>query len=147
MWLFIASIFEFIISSIFVSHSQTTKTVNPSSFNIFWFFASLALFLIIFSDQYEVFDFGVDEYLQFSCPCQKHPLTSTISLYLWMTMSGLPGSFLECSLYLIPDWNSFLLTTISGLVFFDLILDILRERWDFETVSIMATIQHMTGNR
>src|SRR5690606_29927757 len=35
--------------------------------------------------------------LQSLWPCQKQPLTSTIVLYLFITISGLPGNFLSCN--------------------------------------------------
>src|SRR5690606_21094420 len=56
-------------------------------------------------------------------------------LYFGKTMSGFPGSFLSCSLYLIPFEKRNFLTSISGLVSLPLIWLMLKLLISFECTS------------
>ena len=85
--------------------------------------ASLSLFRRIFSCQNSTFDRGILNLSHPGCPCQKHPFMNITVWYLLSTMSGHPGSLLECNEYLNPSECSHLRTTISGRVSFPLIRD------------------------
>lgn len=87
---------------------------------------SLKTFLSIFAFHHSVLVFGNLKYLQFSCPCQKQPLIKITVLYFDRTISGLPGNFLSCNLYLNPFANKNLRISISGFVSLLLIRLILK---------------------
>ncbi len=106
----------------FKVHSKICRTFHPSFFSNSMFLVSFALVLFIFSSHHLVLVFGTTKYLQFSCPCQKHPFTKITVLYFGKTMSGFPGSFLQCSRYLKPFACRNFLTSISGFVSAPLIL-------------------------
>ena len=106
------------------SHSQTTITFQPNASSAATSCASLSLLRRIFSCQNSTFDRGILNLSHPGCPCQKHPFMNITVLYLLSTMSGHPGSFLECNEYLNPSECSHLRTTISGRVSFPLIRDI-----------------------
>jgi len=112
-------------SVLFIWHSQITITLHPKVDNEIS--ANLSLYDVpfIFSNHHSSRVFGNTKYLQSSCPCQKQPFTNMTVLYLGNTISGFPGNFLSCKRYLNPLANKNLLTSISGLVFFPLILLIL----------------------
>lgn len=106
------------------SHSQTTITFQPNASSAATSCASLSLLRRIFSCQNSTFDRGILNLSHPGCPCQKHPFMNITVWYLLSTMSGHPGSFLECNEYLNPSECSHLRTTISGRVSFPLIRDI-----------------------
>ena len=75
------------------SHCQIINTLYSMLDNSTYIFLSRIILLDIFSFQNSVFVAGNADFLQFSCPCQKHPLTNIIVLYLGKTISGFPGNF------------------------------------------------------
>ena len=105
------------------SHSQTTITFHPNASRAATSCASLSLFRRIFSCQNSTFDRGILKLSHPGCPCQKHPFMNITVWYLLSTISGHPGSLLECNEYLNPSECSHLRTTISGRVSFPLIRD------------------------
>ena len=116
----------------FSSHCQTVITLYPISLSFWIFPLSLIMFLDIFSLQNSVLVAGNVAFLQFSCPCQKHPLTNIIVLYFGKTISGFPGKSFTFFLNLNPLENKYFLTKISVLVSLPEILDMMEERLDFE---------------
>lgn len=107
-------------------HSQITKTFQPYFLNSSETFLSRNLLPWIFLNHQSVFVFGNTKFLHPSCPCQKHPCTNIMVLYLANTISGLPGKSFLCNLYLTPLPNKYLRTINSGFVFFDRIWLILK---------------------
>ena len=103
-------------------HSHSVMVCQPISLNSIRRFKSLSWFRLIFSCQNKVFVLGSTKYLQFWCPCQKHPLMKMAVRYFLRTMSGEPGSFFTLSLYLNPRENKNLRTRSSGFVSLLLIL-------------------------
>jgi hypothetical protein len=67
--------------------------------------------------------------------CQKHPRTSMIFRCRGRTMSGLPGNSGTCSRNLYPSRCTIRRTINSGVVFFDRIAAMQRDRWDGVRVS------------
>ncbi len=120
------------------SHSQTTITFQPNASSAATSCASLSLLRRIFSCQNSTFDRGILNLSHPGCPCQKHPFMNITVWYLLSTMSGHPGSFLECNEYLNPSECSHLRTTISGRVSFPLIRDIQLCRCSLVIVSGIA---------
>ncbi len=113
----------FLLSTGDNSHSHTTITFHPNASRAATSCASLSLFRRIFSCQNSTFDRGILNLSHPGCPCQKHPFMNITVWYLLSTMSGHPGSLLECNEYLNPSECSHLRTTISGRVSFPLIRD------------------------
>lgn len=70
-----------------------------------------------FSCQYSARVIGTDARRQPLCRCQKQPWTKITVRCRVSTMSGVPGSFLGCSLNRKPIWCRACRTRISGLVF------------------------------
>ena len=62
------------------SHSQITRTFQPSFFSNLRFRRSLCTFPRSFGSQYSLLDFGIWESTQPAWWCQKQPLTSIIFL-------------------------------------------------------------------
>lgn len=117
-----------LLSILLISHCHIIITFQPSFTSKSEFLASRDLLFDIFSFQKSVFEDGNFPFLQL-CPCQKHPFTNIIILYLGKTISGLPGNVLTLIRYLNPFENKNLRTKISGLVslldIFDIISDLL----------------------
>lgn len=110
------------------SHSQTTITFHPSFCSLAIFSLSRLWLYVILSFQKSVFVLGMLDFLQFSCPCQKHPFTNMAVLNLGRTISGCPYRFFTLILYLNPSLNNSFLTFISGLVLLEWMFDIQRCR-------------------
>lgn len=112
----------------FSSHPQMTITWLPISFSFWMLVRSWAMLRSIFACHHSVRVLGSLKSLQFSCPCQKQPLTKITVLYLASTMSGLPGRFFWQTRNLNPWANRNRRTSSSGLVFLPLIRLMIRLR-------------------
>lgn len=118
----------------FNSHSHITIEFQPESVNCSNILLSLFIVSSILFFHHSVLVLGITKYLHPLCPCQKQPLTKITVRYLFRVKSGLPGSFLLCSRYLIPFACRYFLTSISGLVSVPFIRLILKLR-----VAILCT--------
>lgn len=135
-------------SKFFLSlHSQTTRQLQPMLLSFLVFFRSLRWFPLSFSLQYFFLVFGTLEYLQL-CPCQKHPWTKTIVLYLGNTISGQPGRFLTFFRNLSPLEKRNFRTDTSILESRLFIFDMISLRFLADTVSInlMVLLSQIQGN-
>ena len=102
-------------------HSQIAIICQPKFISSCCLILSFSIVFSIFSSHHSVLVFGTTKYLHPSWPCQKHPFIKITVLYFGKTISGFPGNFLTCSLYLNPLANKNRLTTISGFVSLPLI--------------------------
>src|ERR1035437_2429234 len=78
----------------FKLHSHKLIIFQPSFFSALAAFASLAMLPFILFNHQLVLVFGTTKYLQFVCPCQKHPCTKITVLYFGKTISGCPASLI-----------------------------------------------------
>ena len=79
-----------------VSHSQITRTRQPSSLSAASWRASRATLAANFSVQKAIRDFGVVAYRHPACRCQKQPWTNTTRRCFGSTTSGRPGRSFGC---------------------------------------------------
>ena len=112
-------------------------TLYPKSPNSRVTFLSRFTFVSILLRQNALWVFGKWLLLQIRHSCQKHPSTNTATLYFGKTKSGCPTS-LELRRHPVIPYSRNNATSLSSVLLFpfERILDIISERFFFDTVSI-----------
>lgn len=102
-------------------------------------FLSRFTFVSILLRQNVLWVFGKWLLLQIRHPCQKHPSTNTATLYFGKTKSGCPTN-LELRRHPVIPYSRNNATSLSPVLLFpfERILDIISERFFFDTVSIFT---------
>jgi len=111
-----------------VSHSQMTKTSQPSFLNWVALARSRLMLDLNFSAQYDDRVLGVVVRAQPRWRCQKHPWTNRAFRNLGNTKSGVPGSLRLWRRKRYPNRCASLRTAISGLEFLSLTRAMRAER-------------------
>lgn len=126
-------------------HSRMRTTLYPKSPSARVTFLSRFTFASILLRQNVLWVFGKWLLLQIRHPCQKHPSTNTATLYFGKTKSGCPTS-LELRRHPVIPYSRNNATSLSSVLLFpfERILDIISERFFFDTVSILQ--YHMKPN-
>ena len=119
-------------------HSQTIAKRHPNDKRASPTILSRSMLAANLVCQYSGCVAGVVAYRQSLWRCQKQPCTKTTAQYFGKTRSGQPLISFACTRYRSPRACSARLNTISGLVFFPLIPDIIRDRALLSTISITA---------
>ena len=112
-------------------------TLYPKSPSSRVTFLSRFTFVSILLRQNDLWVFGKRLLLQSRHPCQKHPSTNTATLYFGKTKSGCPTN-LELRRHPVIPYSRNNATSLSSVLLFpfERILDIISERFFFDTVSI-----------
>ena len=119
-------------------HSRMRTTLYPKTTSSRVTFLSRFTFASILLRQNVLWVFGKRLLLQIRHPCQKHPSTNTATLYFGKTKSGCPTS-LELRRHPVIPYSRNNATSLSSVLLFpfERILDIISERFFFDTVSIV----------
>jgi hypothetical protein len=121
-------------------HSQISMTRQPLLVSFCMLRVSRSTVWRNLSAQNSVRVAGTVANLQPMWRCQKQPCTNMHVLYLARTISGQPGRFFTWILNLNPLRCRNRRTFNSGIVFFPLMLDIIRERVSTLTTSIFTSL-------
>ena len=118
------------------AHSHTIATRHPPAARLSRTVSSRRMLAANFRCQKSALVAGVVAYRHPACRCQKQPCTKTVARNFGKIMSGLPVTSLAWRRYRNPRACNALRSVISGLVSFDLMPSIIRERVSWLTMSV-----------